>query len=75
MRNEEWWKGRTIHKAPQYLFVFFLTLIIIMFHGKRSSVKVIILLRSFSNIEDVRLVTWLYRGIKGYGETSNVITF
>ena len=51
MRNEEWWKGRTIHKAPQYLFVFFLTLIIIMFHGKRSSVKVIILLRSFSNIK------------------------
>ena len=75
MRNEEWWKGRTIHKAPQYLFVFFLTLIIIMFQGKRSSVKVIILLRSFSNIEDVRLVTWLHKGIKGYGKIGNAITF
>ena len=22
MRSEEWWKGRTIHKAPQYPFLY-----------------------------------------------------
>ena len=34
MRSEEWWKGRTIHKAPHTpLFYIFL---ILMFHVKHK---------------------------------------
>ena len=41
IRSEEWWKGRTTYKAPQYPFLYFFDKKTdrVMFHVKHDSIR------------------------------------